>query len=83
MLGLLSNNSQEEAKHVEIGDDYEKNLQVPSDELSVGSGDPTIADSDTSDEEYMPPVWIPLKEEIDHTIELIEEKMSQMKSLEK
>ena len=79
----MGNNSAEEVKDLESGEEYDKQVHVPSDELSVGSGDPTIADSDTDDEGNSPPVWMPLVEEIDHNVEVIKEKIVSMKALEK
>lgn len=55
---------------LELGDGERKSDPA---NLSVSSGEPTIAESD-SDEDYTPPVWIPLKEEIDHNIAEIDEK---------
>jgi len=49
-------------------------------ELSISSGDPTVANSD-SDDESSHPVWIPLKDEIDHNIDEAEEKVIKIKSL--
>jgi len=50
-----------------------KDLLNKDHELSISSGDPTVANSD-SDEDFTP-VWIPLKDEIDSNIEEAEEKL--------
>lgn len=46
-------------------------------DLSVSSGEPTVANSDSEDDHT--PVWIPLKEEIDSYIEEAEEKLQGLK----
>lgn len=52
-------------------------------ELSVSSGDPTIDQSQSSDDESTPPVWIPLKEEVDEIIKDVTDKMRTMRELER
>jgi hypothetical protein len=56
---------------VQLNPDHENKKQCDS-ESSISSGDPTIAESD-SDDDFNAPVWIPLKEKIDHNIQKIEE----------
>lgn len=46
-------------------------------DLSISSGEPTVANSDSEDDQA--PVWIPLKEEIDHNIDEAEEKLLKLK----
>ena len=53
-----------------IDDEDRTDLEIQED-LSISSGEPTVDQSSDSDDEPAP-VWIPLKEEIDHNIKDIE-----------
>jgi hypothetical protein len=46
-------------------------------DLSISSGEPTVANSDSEDEQN--PVWLPLKEEIDSNLDEAEEKLVTLK----